>query len=224
MTGAWSNGTITASAGNQSWYSTIKTLAASEVSWNGNTASFPVKAYNNGAEVAVNTGKTLSLDASSRYTAGQQSKYVNNHTVGAVGAPSQSGGSWYSYATVTSDYSTGGSYATSEQIDVTAAYNAGAAAGESLVTDISIWDGNNQMSGSITVTSQIVAKAWCKYNGTWKEGASVTLNPRPISTADNLGRTDSPSGINLGDVSGSAGKYITFTVGNYYNYYVKVSA
>ena len=70
LSGAWSSGTVTVSAGGNSWYSTLKSLAAGDVSWNGNTASFNVMAYNNGSESPISTGRTMSLDVSARYNAG----------------------------------------------------------------------------------------------------------------------------------------------------------
>lgn len=70
--GSWDNGTFTVTATPQG--NTISVglfnVPASDVTWNGNTASFPVKANLDGGETAYNTGKTLSIDASSRYNAG----------------------------------------------------------------------------------------------------------------------------------------------------------
>lgn len=68
LTGAWSGGTFTASASPQgnSISSGLFSVAAADITWNGNTASFPVYANLNGGETRYNTGKTLSIDASSK--------------------------------------------------------------------------------------------------------------------------------------------------------------
>lgn len=97
--GSWNNGTFTVTATPQG--DTISVglfdVPTSDVTWNGNTASFPVKANLDGGETAYNTGKTLSIDATSRYnagyTAGQSDgglavDYVNNN-ISAANSPTK---------------------------------------------------------------------------------------------------------------------------------------
>jgi len=81
LSGAWSSGKFTVSASPQgnSNYTELKSVANADITWNGNTASFEVKAYNNGSETPVSTGKTLSVDASSRYTAGWEDYYDSSY-------------------------------------------------------------------------------------------------------------------------------------------------
>ena len=81
LSGSWSGGIVTISASPQgnSWYSAIKSLAAGDITWNGNIASFDVKAYNNGSETAINTGRSMSLDATARYNQGMLDYYSNSH-------------------------------------------------------------------------------------------------------------------------------------------------
>lgn len=77
LTGAWSGGTFTATASPQgdTISSGLFSVAAADITWNGNTASFPVYANLQGGETRYNTGKTLSIDASSIYTNGYNDGY-----------------------------------------------------------------------------------------------------------------------------------------------------
>ena len=82
LSGAWSSGILTVSASPQGNSITfgLADVPSSDVSWSGNTASFPVKANLDGGETLYNTGKTLSVDASGRYNAG----YNNGHIAGYI--------------------------------------------------------------------------------------------------------------------------------------------
>ena len=77
LSGAWSGGTFTATASPQgdTISSGLFSVAAADITWNGNTASFPVYANLDGEETKLNTGKTLSIDASSIYTNGYNDGY-----------------------------------------------------------------------------------------------------------------------------------------------------
>lgn len=72
LSGTWSGGTLTVNASpqNQSITFGLSDVPKADVTWSGNEASFPVKANVNGGENFVRTGKTLKIDASSRYNAG----------------------------------------------------------------------------------------------------------------------------------------------------------
>lgn len=72
LSGTWSGGTFTVSASPQgnSISAGLFSVANADISWSGNTASFPVYANLNGGETKYNTGKTLSIDAGARYNAG----------------------------------------------------------------------------------------------------------------------------------------------------------
>ena len=65
LTGAWSSGKIKVDASPQgeSWYSDLKSVAAADITWNGDTGTFNIYAYNNGSETPVDTGKTMSVTA-----------------------------------------------------------------------------------------------------------------------------------------------------------------
>ena len=65
LTGAWSSGTFTVSASPQgnSQTTALKSVAAADVTWNGDTGTFNIYAYNNGSETPVDTGKTMSVTA-----------------------------------------------------------------------------------------------------------------------------------------------------------------
>lgn len=64
LTGAWSGGTVTVSASSgASWYSTLKTLAAGDITWSGATGTFNVMAYNSGSEVPIDTGRQMTVNA-----------------------------------------------------------------------------------------------------------------------------------------------------------------
>ena len=72
LSGTWSSGTFSVSASPQgnSISTGLFSVASGDISWSGNTASFPVYANLNGGETKYNTGKTLSIDAGARYNAG----------------------------------------------------------------------------------------------------------------------------------------------------------
>ena len=65
LTGAWSSGTFTVTASPQgnSQETALKSVAAADITWNGDTGTFNIYAYNNGSEVPVDTGKTMSVTA-----------------------------------------------------------------------------------------------------------------------------------------------------------------
>ena len=81
LSGAWSSGKFTVSASPQgnSNYTELKSVANADITWDGNMASIEVKAYNNGSETPISTGKTLTVDASSRYTAGWEDYYDSSY-------------------------------------------------------------------------------------------------------------------------------------------------
>lgn len=72
LAGTWGSGTFTVSATPQgnSISTALFDVTGQDVSWSGNTASFTVYANLNGGETKYSTGKTLSIDAGARYTAG----------------------------------------------------------------------------------------------------------------------------------------------------------
>lgn len=84
LTGAWSGGTFTVNASPQG--SSISTglfsVASADITWNGNTASFPVYANLQGGETRYSTGKTLSVDATARYNAGVSASAPSGATLG----------------------------------------------------------------------------------------------------------------------------------------------
>ena len=132
----------------------------------------------------------MSTGATKSVTVNVAQRSVDDIRIAGTAAAYKSGNNVYKNITLSADYDTGGSHTETEVLDVTDAYDLGAAAGESLVTDISIWEGNTQLSGTVNVSSSITAKAWCKYNGTWKEGASVTFS-NPYSYSADLTFTES---------------------------------
>lgn len=84
--GAWSGGTLTVTARPQgnTLSSALFDVTASDITWNGNVATFPVYANFDGAETKFDTGKTLRIDATARYNAGKADgglsiDYTNNN-------------------------------------------------------------------------------------------------------------------------------------------------
>ena len=64
LTGAWSSGTFTVNASPQcqSQYTALKSVAAADVTWNGHQGTFDIYAYNNGAEIPISTGKSMTVN------------------------------------------------------------------------------------------------------------------------------------------------------------------
>ena len=108
LSGAWSGGTLTVSASPQgnSWTTAIKSLAAADVTWSGVTGTFNVQAYNNGAEVAVNTGRSMTVTAP--FT---QTTVTLQGAQETVYAEMESGGSdYYTADTAVTYYQSGAQY------------------------------------------------------------------------------------------------------------------
>ena len=93
LSGTWGSGTFTVSASPQG--DTISAglfdVTNADITWSGNTASFPVYANLNSGETKYSTGKTLSIDATDRYNAGDTAGYNRGYTAGgrtgSVGGP-----------------------------------------------------------------------------------------------------------------------------------------
>ena len=81
LTGAWSSGRLTVRASPQenSWYSDLKSIAAGDISWasgsSGKTGTVTIKAYNNGSESPVSTGKEMTIDATTIWEHGWDAYY-----------------------------------------------------------------------------------------------------------------------------------------------------
>jgi hypothetical protein len=180
LSGAWSNGTVTVSAGGNSWYSTLKSLAAGDISWSGNTASFTVMAYNNGSESPISTGRSMSLDASARYTAGYNQglsdKSVSGYTIVSESTPYWSNGYLFINVGVQADYNTGGAYFAAPAVDVTPAYNVGVASVAD-PTSIGIYDINGRAVADQTIPRGHSVELWggCSFKGSMKWGSKLTL-------------------------------------------------
>ncbi len=71
--GSWSNGIISFTPSAGTGASKSVSLSAGTVSWSGNSASVPIKDYNGNAY--IDTGYTVTVDASGRYTAGYNAGY-----------------------------------------------------------------------------------------------------------------------------------------------------
>ena len=84
LTGTWSGGILTVSASPQGNSKTfgIMDVGASQITWNGNVASVPLKANMDGGETTYNTGKTITVDASARWTAGFNAGEPSAVTIG----------------------------------------------------------------------------------------------------------------------------------------------
>ena len=89
----WNSGTFTVTASPQgdSVSTGLFSVAAADITWNGNVASFPVYANLDGGETRYNTGKTLSIDASNIYTNG----YNDGYPSGTITIGSKITGSTY---------------------------------------------------------------------------------------------------------------------------------
>lgn len=123
LSGTWSGGTFTVSASPQgnSISAQLFDVTGTDITWDGNTASFPVYANLNGGETKYGTGKTLTVDASARYTAGRNS--VSISSIAVYGDPSPSATSISVKATASNGASDIGSISITSQR--TNAYNSG---------------------------------------------------------------------------------------------------
>ena len=66
LTSGWSGGTFTVTANPGGSHTTaIKSLASADITWSGTSGTFYVMAYNNGSEIPTNTGRQMTIDASS---------------------------------------------------------------------------------------------------------------------------------------------------------------
>ena len=65
LTSGWSGGTYTVSASPQgnSHHTALKSVAAADITWDGNVGTFYIYAYNNDSETAVSTGKQMQITA-----------------------------------------------------------------------------------------------------------------------------------------------------------------
>lgn len=80
VSGSWSSGTFTAqnvSNTNHKVYTALASPASSDISWNGDVATVSLYAYNNGSETRTSTGKSITVNASGRYSAGQKAATVS---------------------------------------------------------------------------------------------------------------------------------------------------
>ena len=143
------------------------------------------------------SGDDVSTGATKNVTVNIPARSVSNIRVTGVTAPYWSGNTLYENAGVAADYDTGGSYVTAVAVDVTAAYNAGAAAGKSLVNNASIWEGNTRLSGTVTVNGSKTVKAWCAYgdpsvDDNWVGGDTITFTAAdPYSYSADITFTES---------------------------------
>ena len=175
LTGAWSGGTFTVNASPQgdSQYTTIKSLANADVTWNGVTGTFNVQAYNNGAEIAINTGRSMTITAP--FTQTTVTLQGNQET---VYAEMESGGSDYYTADAAVTY-----YESGSQYKAVIRYKGGSAitkqgdAGPKLA----LYASNTTLyykSGNTYVAATGAAKDWYynNSNGTqyYKAGSAAT--------------------------------------------------
>lgn len=138
------------------------------------------------------SGDDVSTGATKDVTVNIPARSVSGIRVTGVTDPYWSENTLYENVGVAADYDTDGSYVTAVAVDVTAAYNVGVDAGESLVSDITLWDGNTELTDNITITSAKTVQAWCKYNGNWKSGTSITITPgNPYRYAADITFTES---------------------------------
>ena len=173
-TGAWSGGTVTVSASGNSWYSTLKTLAAGDITWSGNSGTFNVMAYNNGAEVPISTGRQMTVDASARFNAGRVDGWEDcwdlftlNYSSDQTIAP---GGQITIYPRGKPTPTAEMQQKTSEGITITAS-------GGSAPTSTGIYDTNSAVVQSQTLSRGSSIDLWggTYYEGAWIWGSKVTI-------------------------------------------------
>lgn len=73
LSGSWSSGIFTATTGELTRTTGLFDVTNSDVTWNGNIASFQVYANLDDGEIRLPTGKTLRIDATHAYERGQES-------------------------------------------------------------------------------------------------------------------------------------------------------
>lgn len=169
--------------------------------------------------------KSVGINASSVWDAGQSAKYVDALRITGYGSRSWSSGVLYQNIGIAADYNTGGSYVTAISADVTAAYNDGVASVSP--TALGIYDTNStKRTGTINLGWNGSIDLWGGYTTdggtTWVWGDQLTVHGKALPTIDNVDRKSSGiSGTNAGDVSGKSGTYVTFDMAGS-SYYIKI--
>ena len=142
-----------------------------------------------GDDVSTGATKTVTVNISQRS--------VNDIRIAGTGNAYKSGNNVYKNITLSADYDTGGSHTETEVLDVTDAYDLGAAAGKSLVNNASIWEGNTRLSGTVTISGSKTVKAWCAYgdpsvDDNWVGGDTITFTAAdPYSYSADITFTES---------------------------------
>ena len=150
--GSWSNGIISFTPSAGTGASKSVSLSAGTVSWSGNSASVPIKDYNGNAY--IDTGYTVTVDASGRYTAGQNSVSVTK-------------GSWSNgIISFTPSAGTGASKSVS--------LSAGTVSwsGNSASVPIKDYNGNAYIDTGYTVTVDASGRYTAGYNAGYSDGAN----------------------------------------------------
>ena len=142
-----------------------------------------------GDDVSTGATKTVTVNISQRS--------VNDIRIAGTGNAYKSGNNVYKNITLSADYDTGESHTETEVLDVTDAYDLGAAAGKSLMNNASIWEGNTRLSGTVTFSGSKTVKAWCAYgdasvDDNWVGGDTITFTAAdPYSYSADITFTES---------------------------------
>ena len=214
LTGAWSGGVFTVTAAPQNATKTTRiyqsNVSGYETTWSGNTAIVPI-CYGDDAQHPAKTGYTVTVDASARYTAGQNSVSVTK-------------GSW-----------SGG------QITFTPSAGTGASKSISLSAGTVSWDGNSAsvpirdytgssyLSTGYTVTVDASARYTAGYNAGYSDGqGSVDTNRSYVQGNQDTIRNMAFKGYEYNsstsqwDAVNMKDKTIYLSAGSWSNVYVQV--
>ena len=181
LSGEWGSGTLTVRASPQGNNMTfgIFDLTNQDISWSDRTATLTVYANVDGGETKYDTGKRLTVTAPIQTQTYGHSWSSGTCTV--TGTPSGSTTKIGIYDLRSQDVSWNDDTHT-----LTAKLYANKNGDESRtdtgkrltlnITDISLWQGNTRLSGSQSIWSSTDIKAWCKVNGTWVGGDTITFS------------------------------------------------
>lgn len=160
LSGAWSGGVFTVTASPQSVSHSTRIYQSSVsgygTTWNGDVASVPV-CYGDDAQHPAKTGYTVTVNASSRYTAGQNSVNVTK-------------GSWSSGII---SFTTSAGTGSSKSVQLTQ----GSASWSGNTASVMIWDGTaaDAQHGSQTGYT-VTVDASSRYNAGYSDGGGATVS------------------------------------------------